>query len=195
MSPARTLLNTKYDLGENRTHDTSFVGYIALYTLSRKETTHSGSSYDWAKALEGGHEKSIVRKKFNANLEMLSLSYSFKLYMCQDPRIARAYTAQNTKKAHFPLVSLSVYPRSSQGAERIRHGEGRWSRPPKTALERSYLTENSRSQTSSKTNGLTRIPVPRIADVKQNKRSRLCHRKIQNITIATNYRFEIMPIL
>ena len=30
MSPERTLLNTKYDLGENRTHDTSFFGYIGL---------------------------------------------------------------------------------------------------------------------------------------------------------------------
>ena len=30
---------------------------------------------------------------------MLSLIYSFKLYICQDPRIARAYTAQNNKKS------------------------------------------------------------------------------------------------
>ena len=47
-SLARTLLNTKYDLGETRAHDTSFVGYIlvALHPLSRKETTHSSSSYD-----------------------------------------------------------------------------------------------------------------------------------------------------
>ena len=52
MSPARTLLNTKYDLGENRAHDTPFVGYIALYPLRRKATTYSssGSSYDRASA-------------------------------------------------------------------------------------------------------------------------------------------------
>ena len=51
---------------------------------------------------------------------------------------------QNTKKkTHFSLVSLSVYPRSHRGAERIRRGEGRWSRPPKTALKRSDLTEKS----------------------------------------------------
>ena len=50
------------------------------------------------------------------------------------------------KKAPFSLVSLSVYPRSRRGAERIRQGEGRWSRPPKTALERSYLTGNSSSE-------------------------------------------------
>ena len=30
--------------------------------------------------------------------KMLSLIYSFKLYICQDSRIARAHTAQNTKK-------------------------------------------------------------------------------------------------
>ena len=34
----------------------------------------------------------------DANLEMLSLIYYFKLYICQDPRTARAYTAQNTQK-------------------------------------------------------------------------------------------------
>ena len=46
---------------------------------------------------------------------------------------------------NFSLVSLSIRPRSRRGAERIRPGEGRLSRPPKTALERSYLTENSSS--------------------------------------------------
>ena len=64
----------------------------------------------------------------------------------QDPRIARAYTAQNTKNAHFSLVSLSPRTRSRPGPERIRQGEGRLSRPPRTALERSYFTENSSSE-------------------------------------------------
>ena len=47
----------------------------------------------------------MVGKKFrcqvgnDADLEMLSLPYSFKLYICQDPRIARAYTAQVTKNS------------------------------------------------------------------------------------------------
>ena len=45
--------------------------------------------------------------------------------------------------APFSLVSLSPRTRSRPGAERIRQGEGRLSRPPKTALERSHLTENS----------------------------------------------------
>ena len=68
--------------------------------------------------------------------------FSFKLCICQDPTIALAYTAQNTKKfAHFSLVSLSPRARSRPSAERIRQSEGRLSRPPKTALERSYLTE------------------------------------------------------
>ena len=48
--------------------------------------------------------------------------------------------------AHFSLVSLSPPTRSRPGAERIRQGEGRLSHPPKTALERSYLTENSNSE-------------------------------------------------
>ena len=46
---------------------------------------------------------------------------------------------------NFSLVSLGLRPRSRRCAERTRQGEGRWSRPPKPALERSYLTENSSS--------------------------------------------------
>ena len=61
---------------------------------------------------------------------------------------------------NFSLVSLSIHPRSRRGAQRIRKGEGRWSRPPKT---------------------FTCFIRPSPADVKQNKRSRVCHRKIQNI--------------
>ena len=48
--------------------------------------------------------------------------------------------------ARFSLVSLSIHPLSGRGAERIRQGEGRCSRPPKTALERSDLTENCCSE-------------------------------------------------
>ena len=44
---------------------------------------------------------------------------------------------------NFSLVSLGIRPRSRRCAERTRQGEGRWSRPPKAALERSYSTENS----------------------------------------------------
>ena len=43
--------------------------------------------------------------------------------------------------ARFSLISLSIHPRSRRGAERLRQGEGRWSRPQKTALERSDFTE------------------------------------------------------
>ena len=46
---------------------------------------------------------------------------------------------------NFSLVSLGIRPRLRRCAERARQGEGRWSRPPKPALERSYLTENSSS--------------------------------------------------
>ena len=85
-------------------------------------------------------KKASSGRNLDANLEVLSLIYSFKLYICQDPRIARAYTAQNTKQVHFSLVSLGIRPRSRRGAKRMRQGEGRWSRPPKTALERICLT-------------------------------------------------------
>ena len=50
---------------------------------------------------------------------------------------------------NFSLVSLGIRPRSRRCAERTRKGEGRWSRPPKATLERSYIRP--------------RIPVPRIA--------------------------------
>ena len=46
---------------------------------------------------------------------------------------------------NFSLVSLGIRPRSRRGAERTRQGEGRLSRPPEAALERSYSTENSSS--------------------------------------------------
>ena len=46
---------------------------------------------------------------------------------------------------NFSLVSLGIRPRSRRCAERTRQGEGRWRRPPKPALERIYLTENSSS--------------------------------------------------
>ena len=66
--------------------------------------------------------------------------------------------------SHFSLVSLSIRPRSPQAAERIRQGERRWSRPPKTALERSDLTEKfqfRQSHTEAETEKTpAQIPVP-----------------------------------
>ena len=46
---------------------------------------------------------------------------------------------------NFSLVTLGIRLRSRRCAERTRQGEGRSSRPPKPALKRSYLTENSSS--------------------------------------------------
>ena len=57
---------------------------------------------------------------------------------------------------NFSLVSLGTRPRSRRCAERTKQGEGRWSRPPKTALERSYVRP--------------RIPVPRIAYFGRDKK-------------------------
>ena len=54
---------------------------------------------------------------------------------------------------NFSLVSIGIRPRSCRCAERTRQGEGRRSRPPKPALEQSYLTEIFSSA--------NRIPTPR----------------------------------
>ena len=77
-----------------------------------------------------------------------NMFFSFKLGICQDPRIAlhMRIPPKIQHFAHFSLVSLSPRTRSRPDAERIRQSEGGWSRPPKTALERSYLTENSSSE-------------------------------------------------
>ena len=102
-------------------------------------------------------KKATSGRNLYSNLEIMPIWKCCPLifsFICQDPIIARAYTAQNSTKMHFSLVSLGVYPRSRQGAERIRQGEGRWSLPSKTALERSDLTEKSQfreSHTESET--------------------------------------------
>ena len=98
-------------------------------------------------ALLDGHERSVVGKKFrfqfgnDANLEMLPLDFFVQpgTYAKIQEWLGRIppKIQQNT---HFSLVSFRVYPRSRRGAERITQDEGRWSRPPKTALERSDLT-------------------------------------------------------
>ena len=84
---------------------------------------------------------------------------------------------------NFSLVSLSMHPRSRRGDPRIRKGEGRCSRPPKTS---------TRWGRPPKTFTCFIRSIP--ADIRQNKRSRECHRKIQSITIATNYRMGMMAI-
>ena len=63
---------------------------------------------------------------------------------------------------NFSLVSLRIHPRSHRGAQRIRKGEGRWSRPPKTLtcfirsspadVKQDKRTNAQSLQTSSKTN-------------------------------------------
>ena len=58
---------------------------------------------------------------------------------------------------NFSLVSLGTRPRSRRCAERTRKGEGRWIRPPKAALERSYIRP--------------RYPVPRIEYFGRDKKT------------------------
>ena len=83
--------------------------------------------------------------KYDANLEIMScprFRLSTSPYTCTSrPEEHLESTVQNTIFARFSLVSLSIHPRSRRSAERIRQSEGRWSRPPNTALEQSDLTE------------------------------------------------------
>ena len=104
--------------------------------------------------------------KYDVNLEIVScqvLLYQ-PLHVHEDPENNWRVPFKIQFYAHFSLVSLSVHPRSRGGAERIRQGEGRWSRPPKTALERSDLTEKFQyreSHTEAKTKKKPdQIPVP-----------------------------------
>ena len=71
---------------------------------------------------------------------------------------------QNTSFLQLLACLVSPHPRSHRGSERIRPGEGRWSRPPKTVLERSDLTEKFQfreSHTEAETKKLlTKSPSP-----------------------------------
>ena len=105
----------------------------------------------------------------------------FPVCLCQDPRITRAHTAQNTKIwALLACRAQPTYPIPARcGTDTA--GRGAFEPPP---LRRVSFVQAL--QTSSKTN---KRSSP--ADAKQNKRSRVCHRKIQN---SSNYRLEMMPI-
>ena len=67
-------------------------------------------------------KKASSGKNVDANLKMFSLIFSFKLYIRQDPRIARAYTAQNTKKKLPSRLSPSASIRVHVD---VRNGYGR----------------------------------------------------------------------
>ena len=97
--------------------------------------------------------------------------------------------SNNSSGVYCPKYKNLRSPRLSRSAHvpdpgQVRNGYGRakvcLSRPPRTCFVCSTL------QTSSKTNKRS-SPT----DGKQNKRSRVCHRKIQN---RSNYRLEMMPV-
>ena len=75
---------------------------------------------------------------------MLSLIYSFKLYICKDPRIARAFTAQNEKKnCAYRLsrsASIRVHVEVWNGYGRAR---GVGAGPRRRRSNEAILTENS----------------------------------------------------
>ena len=92
------------------------------------------------------------------------LIYSLKLCICHDPRIARAYPAQNTTFSAL-LACLAQPPSaftSRCGTDKA--GRGGLKPPPKAALERSNLTEKFQfraSYTEAETiKAPDQIPVP-----------------------------------
>ena len=95
---------------------------------------------------------SNYRLEIMSILESITLSAGVKI----QPK-ARYFLVKIQHCSNFSLVSLSPHPRSCRGAEPIRQSEERWSRPPKTAIERSDLAEKFQfreSHTEAETNKL-----------------------------------------
>ena len=78
---------------------------------------------------------------------------------------AQEYRPKRRKFGNFSLVSLSRHTPFRLRAERIRQGEGRWSRLLKAVLERSDLTEKFKvqdSRTEAETNK-SPSPIPTLS--------------------------------
>ena len=91
-----------------------------------------------------GEDETRSQSGNDANWENKCVPMSFfvqALHMPRSKNSSGVYRSKYKRNAHFSLVSISPRTRSRPGAERIRQGEGRLSRPPKTALARSDLTE------------------------------------------------------
>ena len=98
-------------------------------------------------------------KKFGCQFrnDAKSLIYSFKLYVCQDPRIARAYTAQSNKKMRTYRLPRSAsirvrvevrneYDRArgvGAAPRRRRSNEAIWPRTPVPRIHTEAGTENT----------------------------------------------------
>ena len=97
-------------------------------------------------------KKASSGRNLYANLEIMPIWKCYPFFIRSSSTYAKIQESLGRippkiqKKTHFSLVSLSIYQRLRRGAERIRQGERRWSRLPKKALEGSYLTENSSSE-------------------------------------------------
>ena len=129
----------------------------------RKATTHSSSSSD--KTLRSGHEKRVVGTKLYFQFgNYANYGNVFTCFICsisphdvKIPKKSRAYRPKMQFFGTLSLISRSPHRRSRPYMERIRQGEGGWSRPSKTALEQSHLTEKfevreSHTETETKKN-------------------------------------------
>ena len=82
-------------------------------------------------------KKASSGRNLDANLEtmpiweMVSLICPLKLYICQDPRIYRAYTAQNTtKKNELPACLAQRLSAFTSRCEKHTAGRGAMEAPP-----------------------------------------------------------------
>ena len=122
--------------------------------------------------------------KYDANLEIMScqvLCYQpLHTHLHQDPTNNWRVPFKIHLFARFSLVLLSIHPRYRRGVERIRQGEGRWSRPPKTVLDRSDLNEKFQFR-ASHTEAETKTTPDRI------------HKKILIIYICISWHRALPP--
>ena len=119
------------------------------YTHRAERKRHTAVVATTGQALGGGHEESVVVKKFRCQFENESIWKCCAVFfrssstcICQDPRVARAYSAQNTKKKSTPRLPCSA---SIRAHVEVRNGYGRARGVGAAPRSRRYLTEDSGS--------------------------------------------------
>ena len=126
----------------------------------------------------GRNKKPKFGNDAKLELDVFPHFFSFRLCICQDPRIARAYAYKNLRTSRLSRSAHVPDPDQVCGTDTAERGAFE---PPPEDVFHSFKSCRRQSKTNKRSSP---------ADVKQNKRSRVCHRKIQNIR---NYRLEMMP--
>ena len=92
-------------------------------------------------------KKTLSGRNLDVNLEIMTiwkccaLVYSFKIYICQDPRINRAYTAQNTKKTALLACLVQRLSAFTSRCRTDKAERGALEPPTEDAFERGDLTD------------------------------------------------------